>query len=95
MITSKQESDMTYCSVICGNTRDHKHEVEGDDELEDQRLNVRPSRNRSKEMLALASKQQAESDTRKGGSENLSCNVSRNLENFVSSDMDGDKVNWK
>ena len=78
---------MTYCSGICGNARDHKHEVEGDDELEDKRLNIRPSRNRSKEILGVGSKQQAERDTRKGGSENLSRNISWNLQNFVSPEM--------
>ena len=49
-------SKWTYRSVIGGNARDDKHEIESDDELKHQGLQVWSRRNGSWEMLSLSIK---------------------------------------
>ena len=47
-----------YGSVVRGDAGDDEHEVEGDDELDDQRLHVRPRRHRPEEVLPRVPEQQ-------------------------------------
>ena len=47
-----------YGSVVRGDAGDDEHEVEGDDELDDERLRVRPRRHRPEEVLPRVPEEQ-------------------------------------
>ena len=63
---------ITHSSVISSNAGDDEHEIEGDYEFENQRLDIRSRRNCSKVMFMFEIEQQLKCSARKRRSHHLS-----------------------
>jgi hypothetical protein len=68
-----------YGSVVRGDAGHDEHEVEGDDELDDQRLHVGPRRHRAEEVLPRVPEQQPQRQARRRRPHDLRRRVSRHL----------------
>lgn len=64
-IHKQQELGDTYCSIVCGNARNNKHQKEGDDDLKHERLEIGSNRYSSKERMLCYRENSAQRGTGK------------------------------
>lgn len=70
---------LTHGSVVGGYAGDDEHQVEGDDELEDERLHVGARRHRPEEAPVPAAEQQTQRPARQRRAQHLGHDVRRHL----------------